>query len=419
MSNVNSDLFFRNGNLYRVAGFYNYWDTFEFFSGEYVTDNWGSGAIKQLRLSMSMRKAIRGVYHSYTTDKATTPETELNKVLERVYDSFGLNMSNCIEFSSIDGNLLSRNKSLKIVMVKSEKEASIFDKYEKDFYRFIKNYLVSGGVIHPLRSNIGNSVALARAMCGKVNKDELPITKDNAYRILGGKPTTETSEKVNNNISTANDDNADVVNKNNSILLQLKHSRGFKSISDKHPIIIEDGYTDEMKQLREKICKKAEGRGGFVKFNYAGTELMIPKKPFLNWVLKYSGHDNHPSMIWHTLSPSCYKTDSDCTYHTDWWIGAGIPLYAYRFDDHFDQWKYTQLNEMLYEEADRLCREIFSLEVNDKTYYLGGTECPESEMRAVAESYTTKGLAQHLPIQSVINLLEQKGFKVETKSFGK
>lgn len=402
MSNVKNDLLAHKGNLYRVAGFYSNWDTFEFFSGDYITDKWGRGSFQQCRLSQSMNKAIRSVNY-----KAITPATEINNVLKNVYESFGLKLSNCIEFNSLD------HYRIKIVLVKSEVAASIFDKYEKDFYRFIKKYLFSGGVIHPLRSNIGNSLALARAMCGKVEKDALPITKDNIYRIFGKKTVKEDAKTV-----SSDDKKIETVNKNISLVSTIKNSRKFKKVSDKHPIIIEDGYTDEMKQLREQICKKTEGRGGFVIFNYAGTELKIPKKPFLNWVLKYSRKDTHPSMVWHTLSPSCYKTDSDCTYHTDWWIGAGIPLYAYRYDDHYDERKYAQLNEMLYEESDRLCSEMFKPEVSDKTYYLGGTQCPESEMRAVAESYTTKGLAQHLPIQSVINLLEQKGFKVETKSFG-
>lgn len=410
MSNVNSDLLSRNGNLYRVAGFYSDWDTFEFFSGDYITDKWGRGSLQQGRLSRSMNRAIRSVYHDYVTDRATTPTSEINNVLKNVYESFGLKRSNCIEFDSLD------HHRLKIVLVKSEKEASIFDKYEKDFYRFVKNYLFSGGVIHPLRSNIGNSLALARAMCGKVDKDAQPITKDNSYRIFGKKPV---NKEAGSGSASSDDKKTEIVNKNVSLVSTIKNSRKFKKVSDKHPIIIEDGYTDEMKQLREQICKKAEGRGGFVKFDYAGTELTIPKKPFLNWVLKYSRKDTHPSMVWHTLSPSCYKTDSDCTYHTDWWIGAGIPLYAYKYNVDYDERKYAQLNEMLYEESDRLCSEMFKPEVSDKTYYLGGTQCPESEMRAVAESYTTKGLAQHLPIQSVINLLEQKGFKVEIKSFGK
>lgn len=407
MSNVNSDLLSRNGILYRVAGFYSDWDTFEFFSGDYITDKWGRGSFHQCRLSLSMNRAIRSVYRDQDIGKVITPATEIENVIKNVYESFGLKRSNCIEFDSLD------HHRLKIVLVKSEKEASIFDKYEKDFYRFIKNYLVSGGVIHPLRSNIGNSVAFARAMCGKVEKDALPITKDNIYRIFGKKTVKEETKTV-----SSDDKKTETVNKNVSLVSTIKNSRKFKKLSDKHPIIIEDGYTDEMKQLREQICKKAEGRGGFVKFDYAGTELTIPKKPFLNWILKYSRKDTHPSMVWHTLSPSCYKTDSDCTYHTDWWIGAGIPLYAYKFDHEYDERKYAQLNEMLYKESDRLCREMFKPEVSDKIYYLGGTQCPESEMRVVAESYTTKGLAQHLPIQSVINLLEQKGFKVETKSFG-
>lgn len=408
MSNVKSDLLFHKGNLYRIAGFYSNWDTFEFFSGDYITDKWGRGSFQQCRLSQSMNRAIRSVYHNYETDKATTPASELHNVRQNIYGSFGLKLSNCIEFDSLD------HHRLKIVLVKSEVEASIFDKYEKDFYRFVNKYLFSGGVIHPLRSNIGNSLALARAMCGKVDKDALPITKDDSYRILGKKAVKQ-EEKT----TSSDDKKTETVNKKVSLVSTIKNSRKFKNVSDKHPIIIEDGYTDEMKQLRAQICKKAEGRGGFVKFDYAGTELTIPKKPFLNWVLKYSRKDTHPSMVWHTLSPSCYKTDSDCTYHTDWWIGAGIPLYAYKFDHEYDERKYAQLNEMLYKESDRLCREMFKQEVSDKIYYLGGTQCPESEMRAVAESYTTKGLAQHLPIQSVINLLEQKGFKVETKVFGR
>ena len=49
-----------------------------------------------------------------------------------------LKRSNCIEFDSLD------HHRLKIVLVKSEKEASIFDKYEKEAVRVIEL-----GYVHP------------------------------------------------------------------------------------------------------------------------------------------------------------------------------------------------------------------------------------------------------------------------------
>lgn len=86
----------------------------------------------------------------------------------------------------------------------------------------------------------------------------------------------------------------------------------------------------EYESMRLLIRERADGE--FTEVEFQGKTLSIPTAPLLNWaLLEYKkGWDISP-MKWDCVSRPGMKISGDDPYHTDWWIGAGLPLdMAYR-----------------------------------------------------------------------------------------
>jgi len=414
-----SELFVKNNVYYEIAGYYSLRDTLDLYSNEIVDDFCCHEFLKSYELHKSIERFKKEATFYPVFTRSPQSEHDKKDGIEHVsvhlvlggidgdfyryttpalFKTFGLDHNDCIAIGGY-----AKNGTL-IILKKTDRKVSVFEKSEKDPVKFINNHLSRGGSIHRLRNNIRSVIDFLKSSGNMIDEDRAPITTASLHHFVKNKPspqqkpTEQTTHKIDKSFS----------------IKQMKSAANMRSRKELTPIILEDEYSDELKSLRAAIIAKTKGRGGCVDVQYGDMTLSIPKKPFLNWMLKFSKEDTRPDMLWRPLSPLCLKTDSDCQYHSDWWIGAGLPLYAYQLSDGFDFFKYGELNDILKNESIRLANLLVGRTKMDSIRYrLGGTDCSEKEMRSVAQSYTTKGLAQHLPMQSITQLLEQQGFKIE------
>ncbi len=84
-----------------------------------------------------------------------------------------------------------------------------------------------------------------------------------------------------------------------------------------------DKYVDEW---RAKIIDQA-GDNWIDHTRDDGTVLRIPQAPFEHWCLKESGGE-HLALPWTNVTPSGLKMINDDPNHSDWMIGAGLPIRA-------------------------------------------------------------------------------------------
>ena len=94
--------------------------------------------------------------------------------------------------------------------------------------------------------------------------------------------------------------------------------------------------TEKLAELREQIIEQAEKGDGFQKFkDPLGNVWMVPKGPFYNWVFKRDQERIKKFLdhYWEEVSCSGWKMGGDSPIHTDWWVGAGIPLDHYQYVD--------------------------------------------------------------------------------------
>lgn len=365
---MQEQLFFsKGGTLYEVAGYHHYRSGRDVFSHDRVMDYTINGAAIQRKIA----KAVDFYSSEYSLG-------DLDDLLLR---SFGLEPSDCFEvLSRVDFRLA-------VVLKKTKATTSIFCKTEKDPFLFIRKYLLAGGKIHRLRSNVNSVIDF----CIKQNEQRKPITVE-SIGLFATKPGLVQSSATKE--------------KKKSALKSVKDAYEAKERNELRPIVFEDEYNDELRALRQSICMQAKKNGGFVEVMYGEQRLMIPRAPFILWATRRQRKDI--SMVWSTLSPSDLKVDNDCQLHSDWWIGAGLPLYAYKLAER--GFLYYALDEILFRASCNVVPVVGDVIMNK--YHLGGTPSSEQEMRMIAGSYITKGLAHHLPIASIINVLESKGFKV-------
>ena len=88
------------------------------------------------------------------------------------------------------------------------------------------------------------------------------------------------------------------------------------------------------------IEKRAKKVGGYLELPVTTAEgeqfIRVPATPFLYWARR-AGHSVKSEMKlpdWKPICRSGMKMMSDSAMHTDWWIGAGLPLKDVYLDDH-------------------------------------------------------------------------------------
>jgi hypothetical protein len=145
----------------------------------------------------------------------------------------------------------------------------------------------------------------------------------------------------------------------NSYTELAKNDRLFEGIVDRlHRHLNEtewkrvDALRDLLKSHRERILseeviKQATVNGGFLKLDLHTHEdgkkipfnppfIQVPKNPFLHWCLRFFNWEDHghETPRWEFVAGSGLKMMNDDPYHTDWVLGAGIPLdQVYDHDD--------------------------------------------------------------------------------------
>lgn len=81
----------------------------------------------------------------------------------------------------------------------------------------------------------------------------------------------------------------------------------------------------EYKHMQKLIREQASGE--FTEVPFQGRILSIPTAPLLNWaLLEYKKGWELSPMKWDCIARPGMKIVGDDPYHTDWWIGAGLPL---------------------------------------------------------------------------------------------
>ncbi|VTU42795.1 MULTISPECIES: hypothetical protein [unclassified Variovorax] len=95
----------------------------------------------------------------------------------------------------------------------------------------------------------------------------------------------------------------------------------------------------ELEVLRLRIGQQAPKFGGYLDLlvrDEAGDRLVkVPAAPFLNWASRHATMDTHEALPkWRPVSPTGMKMGGDNPMHTDWWLGAGLPLRAAYDMDH-------------------------------------------------------------------------------------
>jgi hypothetical protein len=105
-------------------------------------------------------------------------------------------------------------------------------------------------------------------------------------------------------------------------------------------------FNVDIHALHKRIVSKAKRLGGFVNFTYKGQTFEIPKIALIAWSIRdQSSKFEYNGDTWRAVSPENLKTDADDAFHSDWWIGAGIPLSAY--DLHGTQYSHAPFNKAL------------------------------------------------------------------------
>jgi phosphohistidine swiveling domain-containing protein len=86
-------------------------------------------------------------------------------------------------------------------------------------------------------------------------------------------------------------------------------------------------FKENLARWREEIIEQANGDCRRHDFGGKVGEVDIPLAPLMIWALHRTGKKDLPE--WKRVCPSGIKMSGDDPYHTDWMIGAGIPLEAY------------------------------------------------------------------------------------------
>lgn len=383
--------FSRCGKLYEIAGYYSLHDRDDLFYSHEVHD--------YVPAHFAIQRKIKRACDYYDTEVPA----ELLEFL--IFKSFGLDLQKCFKLVATD------NKRLFVVFKQTLSIVDIFAPVEKDPEIYIYRHLMAGNKIHRLRSNITSVIDFCSPYSRGRQQERMPITLSSIGRVTHRFDSPE--QRAQFEAKQA----ASKKSKQKSFLSNVKMAHQNKERNALPPITLEEGYDNNLIVLRKAICKQAELNGGFIEFDYGGMTLVIPKAPMLQWAASH--RQEKGPQTWISLSPVGLKIEADNPCHSDWWIGAGLPVDAYCLGSR--GFIYHQLDKMLCDlafEQEAPKKTTQPLHISEKTteqlhYYVGGTACAESEMRIIAESYVGRGAAKHLPIFSIINTLELKGFAIK------
>jgi phosphohistidine swiveling domain-containing protein len=110
------------------------------------------------------------------------------------------------------------------------------------------------------------------------------------------------------------------------ILQGFRMSKAQNVFKKTRPLQEPKGPSDtEIEAVRQKIVQQADVGVGWMTLKHGDKKLRVPKAPFINWALHRTPQANQ-APDWDYVSPSDWKQTNDDRYHTDWVVGAGIPL---------------------------------------------------------------------------------------------
>lgn len=291
--------------------------------------------------------SIRGFFNHLDNDEITIKnnyETLNNSTIQRLWH-FGqfnkVNDSNIIdlyrEHYQIPNNHIIEYFGFHYIVLKKE-NLSIFSeiKYTLDLNKCIQDYINLNGHIPIIKSQgryIHESINGKKEnsyFCQKIDQKQFDIV----MRKYDEKPIIEKAAYVENEET------------DKTIFSQKEdyYSAGKRLNID-------------LFELNKKIRRQAKLNGGFEKFTYNGIEYEIPKHPMKIWEIQFKNRtsiENCKNKInaylkqsnlnnWKSISPTDIKISDDCPIHSDWWIGAGFPIFSY------DRYNYKKFNKELYD----------------------------------------------------------------------
>ena len=154
--------------------------------------------------------------------------------------------------------------------------------------------------------------------------------------------------------------------------------------------------------LREEVIEQATVNGGFLKLDLHTYEddkkipfnppfIHVPKNPFLHWCLRFFNWEDHghETPRWEFVAGSGLKMMNDDPYHTDWVLGAGIPLD--QVYDHDDQSLGAVAMSCAHELRSKIVQEytrhqFVTLSKNDQRIFSGDIVHPEPNERVPSGS---------------------------------
>jgi hypothetical protein len=189
---------------------------------------------------------------------------------------------------------------------------------------------------------------------------------------------------------------------NGSLISMLKNK--------KSPIKLGLSYNAKLQGIKQRVCEQAKKDNGFIDLIINNQVITIPRKPAEVWFERFSSFVNEYTIAkekgWHLISEKGLKCEGDSAAHSDWWIGAGLPLNLHPLNEHFTG-STLDING-------RLITVLEKLGGKQKGFICSGTAISVREMRTMAGEYVGKAYALHMPLGGVINILESKEFKIST-----
>lgn len=257
---------------------------------------------------------------------------------------------------------------------------SVFDKLSAtSAYNYVRDYLLKGNEIRLLRSAFAEAKRIADLMHGSIDQNQKDVLSKDDIVVLFDKEFHEQRQKNLEKSSSSGNIKPPVTR--------------VATVYEQHEVTLFGDYKQfgrennvDLMTLHTQIVEQAMKQGGLVSFFFEGKEFKIPKIPLCLWVAELSALlrkrlsstgdiMKYDSYTWKVISPESIKTSGDSCIHSDWWIGAGIPLNAYTEK----QSHYKDFNEVLFGFA---LEQVQKVDLNNLVV-LAGHDLPEIEGRVV------------------------------------
>lgn len=288
----------KSGKYYQLIGFYYFNNSREYSFPTH--DEFGVRDHKRTH-TLVEKVFIRG--YGFFVDGTDPKLTDFSEINAAFISDLGLDLSQLFIYES---------RMCSFFFAPYQGTLSFNTKYYTDPKKMIVDYVNNGNSIHLLKSSF-------RML------QDLSFTFSNS--------TSRTSKDI------------EIINKENINLFffqtikpsETKIVHNERQLPEQKSFELCENYNEEIKNLREKIIQKAQNNGGFLKFIFQNKSYLIPKVPFMIWSNLIGTHyftDNesfeYDNFSWNTVcKDQGIKTDEDSLIHSDWWIGAGFPIYVY------------------------------------------------------------------------------------------